>query len=731
MPFLEEFMTALEGGWPAVSALLMEWAGEFWNWLTGPGGVISTASSMIQRTISTIAEWLVANWPTIQAKLLEWATKFWDWMYGPDGVTSTARGTILQAVGVIAERLAENWPAIQAKLLEWAAAFWDWITEEVIPSAKKEFKKIGTAIRDWAESSEGQGVLEKVGESLGKALMAGIGIALKSTVELGTIFADTAPDIADAALTGWLPAIDAIVEGLVGGLIEGITSSLGIDLPPKLTEALTEAASRIIFPWSMLFEAKEAGEEAAMGVRGVLEPAFQSIASFIDETLAPAFQTVVDFLSVRITAAVETARATWDSLLETLGVVWSWIQENIIPVFEAIDHVISAVVNLALTAAAGFWENVLLPAIEKVWSFISENILPIFQSVKEGAEETAGEGVSFLTELWEKLREKLETVWSFIQENIIPIFEEVDSAVRETIGAALAWLKDTIITPLAEALQSIEGTLGTVTTNLETLASSIGAITLPAWLTPGSMTPFEEGLRGIGMAVTEEVAPAFSAFLTMLMTRWSAFGLFLTAESWPLLHTEWTLLTIDMETMWRQAMDLMEKRFQEFLSIVLAGIQKMIEAWTKLKTAIMAVAAAVVALHMSITKLTSDVTIKGLDRVASAFDDIKDSAEAAAKACEDAASACSGVGGGGAGPTSMQAGGMFQVPSAVGPSGMLIRVHPRELVRVIPAAQVAAGVGMGGGEVSVTVGPNYISEEFDFAIFEDRVVRVVTDAIEA
>ena len=68
----------------------------------------------------------------------------------------------------------------------------------------------------------------------------------------------------------------------------------------------------------------------------------------------------------------------------------------------------------------------------------------------------------------------------FIKDNILPIFQ--------------SW---------SDSIGGISGVIETVVGWIKKLTDNLGKIKLPDWLTPGSPTPFEMGLRGIADAMQD------------------------------------------------------------------------------------------------------------------------------------------------------------------------------------------------------------------------------------
>ena len=213
---------------------------------------------------------------------------------------------------------------------------------------------------------------------------------------------------------------------------------------------------------------------------GTLLPAIQAVAGWITGTLIPTLTDIWNWLATNIPAAIETVVGFWtNTLLPAITNVWSWIQTNLIPLFIEIGRVLEAVVGLALTALAGLWENVLLPAIQTVWAWINGTLIPTLTTLWDWLSVKLSEALDVLKGWWEKLQPPLEKA-------------------HEWLGKAA----DVIGGGLVKAIEKVTGWLGG-------LADKLNALKLPAWLTPGSPTPMENGLRGIAAALGPVVDQMF------------------------------------------------------------------------------------------------------------------------------------------------------------------------------------------------------------------------------
>lgn len=190
--------------------------------------------------------------------------------------------------------------------------------------------------------------------------------------------------------------------------------------------------------------------------------------------LKPAFESLKAWLAATLTAAIKTLTDFWNNtLLPALRAIWAFIQNYLIPLFQALANLLTAVVGVAVTALQGLWQNVLLPALQEIWRYIQNNLMPIFQSLAERLQGPLTAAVNVAKAVFDGLK---------------GAFDGIGNAISSVIG----WI--------------------------DRVATKLLSIKLPAWLTPGSPTPFEYGLRGIASAMADlsrYELPRFQAQLAM------------------------------------------------------------------------------------------------------------------------------------------------------------------------------------------------------------------------
>jgi hypothetical protein len=221
--------------------------------------------------------------------------------------------------------------------------------------------------------------------------------------------------------------------------------------------------------------------------------------------LKPIFDQLIAWLQVNIPVAIQALKTFWETvLLPAIQTVWSWIQANLFPLFEKLFTWLAQNIPVALQGLKTFWENVLLPAIQKVWAWMNSTLFPFLKALADFIGAVLGLAIKALAGLWQNvLQPALEKIWAFLRDKVLPIFKDVG-----------AWLNE----KLTPAFNAISDAISKVTDWLKKMADKIKGLKLPAWLTPGSPTPFELGLRGIGDAMDDlssRSLPDFSAELDL------------------------------------------------------------------------------------------------------------------------------------------------------------------------------------------------------------------------
>jgi len=237
-----------------------------------------------------------------------------------------------------------------------------------------------------------------------------------------------------------------------------------------------------------------------------LLPAIQAVWGWISGTLIPFFaNTVFPWLAEKIPQALQLLSDFWTGILKpAIEAVWGWISGTLIPFLaDTVYPWLQEKIPEALQTLSDFWSDVLQPALTAVWEFIRDSVIPILEAVWDVIDAYLNKVLEALAGLWENvLLPALEAVWEFLQDSVIPILKDLWAFIQDTLGPVIEWIRDRF-GEVSDAVGGISGVVEGVIGWLTDLADTIRGIQLPDWLTPGSPTPFEEGLWGINAALTE------------------------------------------------------------------------------------------------------------------------------------------------------------------------------------------------------------------------------------
>jgi hypothetical protein len=359
-------------------------------------------------------------------------------------------------------------------------------------------------------------------------LQVNIPIAVQTASDFWTNTLQAALAAVGAFITGTvIPAIQSVIQWLQTNIPVAIQAAAGFwtnTLHPALekvgsfiTTSVIPAIEKIV-AWLQV-NIPIAVQAASNFWQTVLLPALQKVGDFITGTVIPAVQKVVDWLQTNIPIAVQKASDFWTNTLQpALQKVGDFITGSVIPAVQKIVDWLQTNIPVAVQAATDVWNNLLYPAIQKIWQFIDGSLRPVFESLVNLGIAVVNLALTELARVWnEVLKPALDKAWSFIQDNIIPIFNKVGDTVTKLTGGPLNVLQG-ILDAVSKVFGDIKTAIDSVTKGITDFTNSIGGIQLPSFLTPGSPTPFEMGLRGIHDALLDISGlslPSFNAGLSV------------------------------------------------------------------------------------------------------------------------------------------------------------------------------------------------------------------------
>lgn len=355
---------------------------------------------------------------------------------------------------------------------------------ESMMNADGAIMEAGESTADWGEKwqtfrNKITVALAPVGETmmdaLGTAMDAVVAIFERPDVQAGiSTFVTMIGNFISQAVTYIPVLIDGFFQFITflqnnQGIVIGILAALGVAaLAWGITTAI--AAWTALAPLLPVIAVIAAIAAAAYLLYQAWTTNFDGIQEKVTAfwaNLQPTFEALKAWLGVAIPAAIQWLSNLWSgTLLPALQAVWSFISTYVLPLLGAIGQVIGAVIMNAVRQWSAFLTNVLVPALSKFWEWIEQNILPTLQKFA-----------------------------SWVADKVQPALEGIGGVIEDVIG----WL----------------GVLADMINNLE----------LPDWLTPGSPTPWEIGLWGVGDALQHLARTEMPAFRSSLELQAQPVGL--------------------------------------------------------------------------------------------------------------------------------------------------------------------------------------------------------------
>lgn len=349
----------------------------------------------------------------------------------------------------------------------------------------------GTAMASWAALGS---TLKNFRDEVGMELVPILGDVLGPL--LSTLSESVLPRIMDG-FRRFLPTLQAIgyvlaaiADGDIIVFWETLGNLLGEEVVGKIRElagVLTGFYTETIKPFV---------EEHAEELKG----AFLGVGTLLGGVqVAGAIAKVVGLLGAinPIVALIIGAAAllgaawagNWGGIRDRLMEVWATVQ----PVLSELWDWLKVKIVEGVQTAAQWFEETLIPALSSLWDWINTYIMPVLEG----------------------LVDVLGAILTPIVEGLANVFTEVLLPAIREIGDWLGNLFENTIKPLADQIRIIaEELLPRFADWLHEVAEKIRNMELPDWLTPGSPTPFELGLRGIGDAfrdLSRGAIPAFSS----------------------------------------------------------------------------------------------------------------------------------------------------------------------------------------------------------------------------
>lgn len=218
-------------------------------------------------------------------------------------------------------------------------------------------------------------------------------------------------------------------------------------------------------------------------------PALMPILALIIESLGSLLTTLLPIVGTLAETFLPILLQLVGSLLPVLAPLFQAVAEVLVQVLTALAPVVQELLTALLPIIVNLIQT-LLPPFTTLLLSVADVLVTLLQALGP-----------VVVELVQGLAPVIGLVAQLMAENLVVAMNLLAAFVRDVLGPAIEWLSQNIISPLVGILQSVGGQIQIVVDALMEFHRSITSITLPDWLTPGSPTPFEMGLRGIADAM--------------------------------------------------------------------------------------------------------------------------------------------------------------------------------------------------------------------------------------
>jgi phage-related protein len=360
----------------------------------------------------------------------------------------------------------------------------------------------------------------------------------------------------DAAKEKFLSLFPPQIAGIIGTVIGGIESLMsalggagGGGIFSQLPELLSVFAPLLplvsgiggIFMQSLLPAFTQLAQQLAPIVQQFLPVLVQMLSStamtVLNALLPPFVQLITTILPVLmslLTPLLQTFGQLVAALAPLVGTILNVLVTLILQLVEAFMPLVQAIlpvlVQLISVVAGAFTEiiSAVLPPLIDLVMMVVNAFLPLIQAVLPLLANLLQVVVIAITPLIAAILPVLVKLIELLVTALVPLINLVLPQLTTLFGALSNWLEAKVI-PAAQKLAgwlnehlkpALEGVTSAIQTAIEWLSNLWdkfnSSIKLPEWLTPGSPTPFEIGLRGIADALQEVSDTAMPAFQSSL-----------------------------------------------------------------------------------------------------------------------------------------------------------------------------------------------------------------------
>lgn len=362
-------------------------------------------------------------------------------------------------------------------------------------------KTLGITTKEMTKAQQQEALLNAV-VAAGDGFIERLGDNTGGTAQTLAQFKTTIENLKMGLATGLLPALTAIVTPL---------ANLAMEHLPKLVP-LFEDFGRVL---GLFIDAVLGGADpldafttallmlnVPSGVVSTIDSLRDSIGNFIGQALAfinehgPALAGA--FVAVGTVLGGSALVAAIPGILAGIGAALTALTGPVALIIAGVALLgvawgenwgnIQGITAGVVDALVGFWNGTLLPALQAIWTFLSVDMMPVWQALADLLSTAVTLALTALAGIWEKtLLPALKSAGTWISGTFGPILEDFKGWLDKVTGGA----------------EGISGAIEKVVGWIQNLTEKLGSVKLPEWMTPGSPTPWELGLRGIADALNE------------------------------------------------------------------------------------------------------------------------------------------------------------------------------------------------------------------------------------
>jgi len=378
-----------------------------------------------------------------------------------------------------------------------------------------------------ASMAQLQATLDNLKSSMGTAFLPILERVLGTLADLastyGPMLTEWAGTAASALLDGLGPALEVVAQLFASPEFLAFAQDVGAALTELLTQVATLLINDVLPPLM----------ELAQSLLPVLTPLLSAVLDAMLPLIAELASRFVPVLMEIVNAVLPAILPLFEMLADVflmvvdavLPVATTLLELLIPPLMELISALLPALMPLLSGLMEAFVQ--ILGALMPVVEVLLAELLPIFVDLIIALLPPLTELLLAVVDIFVQLLQAVLPVIVALVEQLAPIIAELaglieaglnvalealTGLIENVVGPAIEWLKETIIDPLIGSLDGVSDAVSGVIGWIERMAEKLRNVSLPDWLTPGSPTPFEAGLRGIASALNDVAALTAPAF---------------------------------------------------------------------------------------------------------------------------------------------------------------------------------------------------------------------------